>query len=190
MLYVYDKLRQKHGQQFLEQLRDQNPEWIRGTAVPTFMVGAENTETLGNLTGSPVADKATAFIPSGDDTFVSRNQRAAVFKESPNTSAGELYIAWVTSKEFQSTMTGWNTRTDLAPGSGLPELSEIPGTDPVDFINWMADRENVATVRDEMAAIFGPVEGESPLLDPAQLEFLQIDPARAIAEPEPTDPIL
>ncbi|MGO2658511.1 ABC transporter substrate-binding protein [Mycetocola reblochoni] len=175
VLYVYDRIRETYGDGFLAELRDQHPEWVRGTAAPAAMVGAEGQKAIGNLTAYATAegDPSTAFIPA-EDPFLVWTQRAAVFDKADNPAAGELFLAYVASAEFQSVQPGWRTRDDLAEPAGLKPLSEYPNTDPADFVEWMADRDHVAEVRAEMEEVFGPVTGESPLTDPRLLRILGI----------------
>lgn len=80
VLYVYDKIIQKHGEEFLQQLADQNPTFLRGTAAPAALVGKENF--FGNLTGYMQEEdsQAVATIPEGYP-FITWTQRAATFKK-------------------------------------------------------------------------------------------------------------
>lgn len=187
VLYVYEQLERRFGVAFLDRLRDQHPRWIRGTAVPAFLVGKQGV--LGNLTGYAGIPGSTAIVPADDEPLITWAQRAAVFRNAPNTSAGKLFLAFVASKEYQSTYDGWRTRTDLPPAQGLPPLSALPGTDPSAFVRFMADRDGVAATRKRMERIFGPVTGESPLLDSHLLEVLGLSEDRATASPLPKGPV-
>ena len=47
----------------------------------------------------------------------------------------------------------------------LEPLPNYKNTDPLDFIKWMRDRENIHRLRTLFIEIFGEVKGESPLKD-------------------------
>ncbi|MFK0073554.1 ABC transporter substrate-binding protein [Arthrobacter woluwensis] len=173
VLYVYDKWIQQYGEGFLDQLAAQKPHFIRGTAAPAVMVGTRGY--LGNLTGraARAGEPSVSYIPARD-WFISWTQRAAVFRKAPNTDAGKLFLAYVASKEYQSSYSGWRTRKDLAPPTGMQPLSSYRNTDPLDFLEWMRDRKHIDALKEKMAAVFGPVTGESPLTDPELLEILGV----------------
>jgi ABC-type Fe3+ transport system substrate-binding protein len=174
VLYVYDKLIQKYGQDFIKQLAAQNPRFVRGTAAPAAIVGnsTEIGHYLGNITGYDTTPEmpSQSFIPS-DDPFITWPQRIAIFKQARHPAAAKLFVAYVTSKEFQSTYWSWRTRNDLSPPSGLRPLHEYTNTDPEDFVKWMRDRRHIEHLKQQMIAAFGPVEGQSPLTDPLLLRL-------------------
>ncbi|MGO4454753.1 ABC transporter substrate-binding protein [Arthrobacter sp. RAF14] len=171
VLYVYDKMIKQYGEDFLDQLAAQKPHFVRGTAAPAVMVGTRGY--LGNLTGRTARanEPSRSYIP-GKDWFISWTQRAAVFRDAPNTDAGKLFLAYVASKEYQSSYGGWRTRKDLTPPAGMQPLSSYGNTDPLDFLAWMRDRQHIDALKERMASVFGPVTGESPLTDPELLAIL------------------
>lgn len=164
VLYMYDHMIRKHGKEFLVELAAQNPTFVRGTAAPALLVGQEGF--LGNLTGYPTYPEqpSIGFIPEGDQ-FVTWPQRAAMFKLTRHKAAARLFLAYLTSYEFQSERGSWSVRQDVAVPAGLRAVEEYSNTDPLDFIQWMRDRKHIHELRLLMAEIFGPVRGESPLTE-------------------------
>ncbi|WGD37978.1 ABC transporter substrate-binding protein [Lysinibacter sp. HNR] len=175
VLYVYMKIVEKYGEEYLQQLADQNPTFIRGTAANGPLVGQQGY--LATLTGYAIGpqERSIAIIPE-EDPFISWVQRTAIFEQAKHPAAAKLYLAFITSKEYQSTFITWPTRTDVPTPEGLKPLSEYPNSDPMDFIEWMSDRQGVADAEVLMEKYFGPVVGESPLTDPALLEILEVEP--------------
>lgn len=171
VLFVYEHILRDYGQEFLEKLAAQEPKWVRGTAAPAALVGQEGY--LGNITGymMPADAPATAFAPE-EDFFITWPQRAAMFKLTRHKAAARLFLAYMTSHEYQSYLVKnglWSVRQDIEPPDGLRQLSEYSNTDPLGFIAWMRNREHIYELQREMTKIFGPVRGESPLTDPELL---------------------
>ncbi len=170
VLFVYDRIIQRYGAQFLNDLAAQRPYFVRGTAAPAILVGRQGF--WGNLTGYLPAPNqpSVSFIPESD-FFVSWPQRAAMFKLTKHKAAARLFLAYLTSYEYQSSRGAWSVREDVAPPAGLKPLKDYANTDPLGFIEWMRDREHINELKQQMIRIFGPVRGESPLTDRALLRL-------------------
>ncbi|MDR1697486.1 MAG: ABC transporter substrate-binding protein [Erysipelotrichaceae bacterium] len=170
VLFVYDHIMKKYGENFLYRLAAQKPHFIRGTAAPALLVGKKGF--LGNLTGyfMTLEDPSVSFIPE-DDFFITWTQRAAMFKLSKHQAAARLFLAYLVSYEYQQARGTWSVRQDVLPPKGLKPLSSYPNTDPLQFIKWMENREHLANLRQKMTQIFGPVTGKSPLTDPKLLKL-------------------
>lgn len=172
VLFVYDRAIQRYGTCFLEELAAQQPTFVRGTAAPALLVGRRGF--FGNITGyiTPPEQRqpSVSYIPESD-FFVSWPQRAAMFKLTRHKAAARLFLAYLTSYEFQASRGTWSVRQDVPPPEGLEPLSAYHNTDPLAFIEWMRDRENIHELRMLMRRAFGPVRGASPLCDPALLRL-------------------
>ncbi len=170
VLYVYDRIIERHGMPFLVKLAAQKPCFVRGTAAPAVLVGRRGF--LGNITGYlPAANQPSiSFIPEYD-FFVSWPQRAAMFRLTRHKAAARLFLAYLTSYEYQSSREAWSVRGDVSAPSGLLPLEAYSNTDPLGFIEWMRDRKHIHDLREQMKKLFGPVRGQSPLTDPALLKL-------------------
>lgn len=170
VLFVYDHILQRHGVQFLLKLAAQSPSFIRGTAAPAILVGRQGY--LGNITGYPTTPEqpSISFIPESD-FFVSWPQRGAMFKLTRHKAAARLLLAYLTSYEYQAARGTWSVRDDVAPPPGLKPIEAYSNTNPLDFIHWMRNRRHIHELRMQMQNIFGPVQGQSPLTDPALIRL-------------------
>ena len=170
VLFVYDRIIQRYGVDFLYRLAAQNPRFLRGTAAPAILPGRNGF--LGNITGYLTAanQPSASFIPASD-FFVSWPQRAAMFKLTRHKAAARLFLAYLTSYEYQASRGTWSVRGDVAPPQGLSPLAQYGNTDPLEFISWMRDRKRLNDLRAQMCEVFGPVKGESPLTDPNLLRL-------------------
>lgn len=166
VLYVFDYIIKKYGVDFLHDMKKQNIRFVRGTAAPAALVGQKGF--LGNIVGYPTYpdQPSQSFIPD-DELFITWPQRAAMFKLTKSKAAARLFLAYVASFEFQNSRGFWSTRTDVTEMGGLEPLPNYKNTDPLDFIKWMRDRENIHNLRTLFTEIFGEVKGESPLKDPS-----------------------
>ncbi len=173
VLIVYDRIMQKYGEDFLYKLAAQNPRFVRGTAAPVVLVGRNGF--LGNITGyiTEPNQPSVSFFPE-TDYFVSWPQRAAMFKLTRHKAAARLFLAYLTSYEYQSSRGTWSVRRDVPPPEGLKALNKYINTNPMDFIVWMRDRKHLHELRKKMSAIFGSVQGKSPLTDPALLRLYRV----------------
>lgn len=174
VLYVYDKIIQKYGDSFLERLAALNPTFLRGTAAPAALVGRENF--AGNITGylQGADSPSEGFIPT-EDPFITWTQRAAMFKQTKHKNAAQLFLSYLSSKEYQSATQIWPTRKDLKAQAPFKELEDYPNTDFNDFNNWMKDRQHIAELSEKMESYFGSVKGESPLTDQALLNRMNAE---------------
>jgi ABC-type Fe3+ transport system substrate-binding protein len=170
VLFVYDRIIKQYGTQFITRLAEQCPRFIRGTAAPAALVGRQGF--LGNITGYMTLpdEPSVSFVPE-TDFFVTWPQRAAMFRLTRHKSAARLFIAYLISHEYQSSLSGWSVRGDVKPPQPLRPLNEYANTSPTDFIDWMRDRKHLHELRMLMEDNFGPVQGPSPLTDPALLRL-------------------
>lgn len=141
VLYVYDKIIEKYGDEYLEKLKNQNPTFLRGTAAPAEIVAKgsyKDKEYIGNLTGytqMPKSD-ANSFVPK-EDPFITWTQRAGMFKQTKHKAAAKLFLSFISSKEYQSSGQIWPTRTYLKPMNSYKELDTYQNTDFNDFANMI-----------------------------------------------------
>lgn len=126
---------------------------------------------MGNIIGYPTApiDPSVGYIPT-EDFFITWPQRGAMFKLTRHKAA-RLFLAWVTGYEHQVSWGSWSVREDVRPPQGLKPLESYQNTDPLKFIVWMRDRKHIHQLRMKMQAVFGPVQGQSPLTDPDLLRL-------------------
>jgi len=190
--YVYAKIEEKYGLDFLKKLAQQNPKFFRGTAAPAFIIQYDTShQYYADITGymnDDLKSEASYFIPQ-NDPFIVWNQRAAIFKQSKNKAAAKLFLSYLSSYEFQSSYPGWRTRIDVSEYGNLPPLETLKNVSTSDFTEWMSDREKVKKYRIHLEKIFGKVSGETPMMDAELMKILRINQSDIRNLPEPSDPI-
>ncbi len=166
VLYVFDKIIQKHGIGFIEKLQANGVQWVRGTQTPRDAVEvgkyAVSTGTSGAFV--PVESANTRFVLPTNDPFLTWAQTGAIFKDSKRPAAAKLYMSWMLSLPMQATPRQFPLRQDVAPLPGYKPLSQY-NTSPEDFRSFMRDRARVERLKSLFERLIGPVQGISPLKD-------------------------
>lgn len=163
VLYVFNRLIEQHGMQFLRAFARLNPRFVRGTAAPALLVGMNGI--LGCLTGYQTTpdQPSRSFIPASD-FFISWGQRLAMFKLTKHQAAARLFLAFAQSTAFQKILGSYTVRSDL-DSADTPWIGGYANTDPLGFYEFMRDRRHIHQLRKLMTDYFGPVVGESPVAD-------------------------
>ncbi|MFA6058397.1 MAG: ABC transporter substrate-binding protein [Taibaiella sp.] len=174
VLFLYKKVVDKYGWAFVDSLIAQNPEWIRGTAAPRAQIQKGNKlVTMGvSAAFEKERDGGSPIVLPAEDPFLTWPQTAAIFKNAKHKAAAKLYIAWILSKKMQNVWTQWSVRKDMPTKGDYKNYREYPNTSPVEFINFMLDRNGVEQFKNQMKTKIGPVQGSSPLTDPYILSLL------------------
>lgn len=165
VLFVFDQLIKKNGEDFIRKFADAEPQFVRGTAGPPLLVGKNGI--LGGLTGYETNPNqpSQSFIPEGEnDFFISWAQRIAMFKLTKHKAAAKLFIAFTQSTSFQESLGKYTVRKDII-GEGEQWIGSYKNTNPEGFFEFMRDRKHINDLRQLMTNYFGPVYGESPLVD-------------------------
>jgi ABC-type Fe3+ transport system substrate-binding protein len=166
VLYVFDKIIQKHGIGFVEKLQANGVQWVRGTQTPRDAVEAGkyavSTGTSGNFV--PVESANTRFVLPTNDPFLTWAQTGAIFKDAKHPAAAKLYMSWMLSLPVASNPRQFPIRKDVAPLPGYKPLDQY-NTSPEDFRAFMRDRARVERLKSLFERLVGPVQGISPLKD-------------------------
>ena len=166
VLYVFDKIIQKYGIGFIEQLQANGVQWVRGTQTPRDAVEAGkyavSTGTSGNFV--PVEAANIRFVLPKNDPFLTWAQTGAIFKDAKHPAAAKLYVSWQLSRPMASNPRGFPLRRDVAPPTGFQSIDQYK-TSPEDFRAFMRDRARVERLKSLFERLIGPVQGISPLKD-------------------------
>ena len=81
-------------------------------------------------------------------------------------------MTWILSKKMQGLWGEWSVRDDMPDKAEYKSYKTYPNTSPTEFINFMLDRDALNNFSKQIEAKIGPVQGGSPLTDPAILELL------------------
>lgn len=174
VLYLYKKIVDQYGWEYIDKLIQQNPQWIRGTAAPTAQVRKGNK--LATMGTAGIFDKsldggAQVVLPAKDH-FLTWAQTGAIFKTTKHKAAAKLYMTWILSKKMQSLWGEWSVRDDMPNKAEYNSYKTYPNTSPTEFINFMLNRDALNNFSKQIEAKIGPVQGGSPLTDPAILDLL------------------
>jgi ABC-type Fe3+ transport system substrate-binding protein len=166
VLYVFDKIIQKHGIGFIEKLQANGVQWVRGTQTPRDAVEAGkyavSTGTSGNFV--PVESANTRFVLPTSDPFLTWAQTGAIFKDAKHPAAARLYMSWQLSLPVAGNPRQFPIRKDVPPPAGYKPLEQY-NTSPTEFLAFMRDRARVERLKSLFERLIGPVQGISPLKD-------------------------
>jgi ABC-type Fe3+ transport system substrate-binding protein len=166
VLYVFDKILQKHGIGFVEKLQANGVQWVRGTQTPRDAVEAGKYAVSTGTSGSFVAAESsnTRFVLPSHDPFLTWAQTGAIFKDAKHPAAARLYFSWTLSLPVASNPRGFPIRKDVPPLAGYKTIDQY-NTSPEDFRSFMRDRARVERLKSLFERLIGPVQGISPLKD-------------------------
>ena len=157
---------QQKGAAWFDKFLAQNPRWVRGTASPVTLIQQSNSTVAATFTSGvgldPIPGINSTFPTDG--LFVSWPQTGAILKDAPHPEGAKLLHSFMLSTEFQQSQ-GWSVRQDVPAPPGLPDIMNMPSTNPTAFARWMADRETVERLRFWFENRIGSAQGVSPLVD-------------------------
>lgn len=166
VLYIFDKIIQKYGIEFIDKLKANGVQWVRGTQTPRDAVEAGKYAVSTGTSGSfiPVESSPLRFVLPKTDPFLTWAQTGAIFKNTKHPSAAKLYVSWMLSLPVASNPRQFPIRKDVAPLPGYKTLDHY-NTSPEDFQAFMRDRARVERAKNLFDRLIGPVQGISPLKD-------------------------
>lgn len=166
VLYVFDKIIQKYGIDFIAKLQANGVQWVRGTQTPRDAVEQGKYAVSAATSGAfvPVDSANTRFVLPTSDPFLTWAQTGAIFKDAKHPAAAKLYVSWMLSKPVNATPRQFPLRKDIAPPAGFKSVDQY-NTSPEDFLAFMRDRARVERLKSLFERLIGPVQGISPLKD-------------------------
>ena len=166
VLYVFDKIIQKYGIGFIDQLKANGVQWVRGTQTPRDAVEAGKYAVSTGTSGSfiPVESSSLRFVLPRTDPFLTWAQTGAIFKDARHPAAAKLYMSWTLSLPVASNPRQFPIRKDVQPLPGFKGIEQY-NTSPEDFHAFMKDRARVERLKSLFERLIGPVQGISPLKD-------------------------
>lgn len=166
VLYVFDKIIQKYGIDFIAKLQANGVQWVRGTQTPRDAVEQGKYAVSAATSGAfvPVDSANTRFVLPTSDPFLTWAQTGAIFKDAKHPAAAKLYVSWMLSKPVNATPRQFPLRKDIAPPPGFKPVDQY-NTSPEDFLAFMRDRARVERLKSLFERLIGPVQGISPLKD-------------------------
>jgi ABC-type Fe3+ transport system substrate-binding protein len=166
VLYMFDKIIQKYGIDYMQKLKDNGVQWVRGTQTPSDALEAgKYAITLGTADPfEPAESSNIRVVLPKSDPFLTWAQTGAIFKDAQHPAAAKLYMSWMLSAPVNTPSYQFPLRRDIATPAGYKSMDKY-NTSPVDFLEFMRDRARVERAKSLFDRLVGPVQGISPLND-------------------------
>ncbi|WP_166332675.1 ABC transporter substrate-binding protein [Sphingobacterium chungjuense] len=174
VIFLWKKIIDQYGWEYVDRILEQNPRWVRGTAGPHNQVRFGNELASFGTAGvfDTTRDNGAQVILPRVDPFVTWGQTAGIFKLTKNKNAAKLYLNWLLSPRIQRDVwIEWSIRTDL-PIKGGYDFRTFQNTSPIEYVQFLLDTEAYNEIYRQMEERIGPVQGGSPLTDPQYLDLL------------------
>jgi ABC-type Fe3+ transport system substrate-binding protein len=159
-LYDFHTIVRKYGWGYMDRYMAQQPKFIQGHLGVARSLGVgESLVTFDNTTGStntakreggkialaaPVNDRLPMFFTS-----------EAILKDAPHPNAAKLYVNWFLSKEQQSRIGVYSSRSDLPPPAGQMPLSGYRLADG--YLKFVTNEKRLVALRQRFEKFTGPV---------------------------------
>lgn len=159
MLYLFKLIIQQYGWQWLDQLLEQDVQWVRGTATPAEIMLHNTSKTLSFTTFPPAEDWVS--VPPVSDQYMSWTQTSAIFKATKLPETAKLLQAFLISEAYQRIAEAPSVRRDV----GNVTIWDANNTDYTTFHQFMENRDMVEQWRFVFEDKIGTAQGLSPLVD-------------------------
>ncbi|WP_248006634.1 ABC transporter substrate-binding protein [Serratia sp. PL7] len=159
--FLFMKVIEIYGWEWLEKFLKQNPIFVRGGQEPVDQVYSGQKSVAFGVFGDLEVnntDKARFIIPK-TDPFMAWAQRACMFKQTKHPAAARLYLNWWLSEEQQKHWYQWPVRTDIKPKGGYKPIWEYPNAYLDEFVDTMMDRGLMERFRAQLTQYIGEAQG-------------------------------
>ncbi|KAJ9606488.1 hypothetical protein H2200_009449 [Cladophialophora chaetospira] len=186
--YLFSIIIGRYGWEWLEALNKQDVQWVRGTATPGYMIVegrdqskaqgkprpkeyvADNSSRVLSFTtaGYPMQDTGLSWSnPDPPEQYMAWTQTAAIFKSTPRPETAKLFMAFITSEEFQTAMSGGGTQPTLDVSinrkNGVHPIDESENTQANRYELFTNNRPLVDWFKMQFETTLGTPQGVSPL---------------------------
>ena len=165
-LYLYAKIVERYGWDFIAALAAQEPKYVRSHV----LVGEQTASGERPVTFDQISTfNKVKFVAPGDVPMVVFPYAIASFANSPHPNAAKLFLNFSLSKEQQERFVQrgiWSARADVEPPSGFKPLADYNVA--ADFIAFISDEGRAGELRARFEKIIGGVAGEYISTTPAR----------------------
>jgi ABC-type Fe3+ transport system substrate-binding protein len=186
--YLFSIIISRYGWDWLEALNKQDVQWVRGTATPGYILveGHDPSKAQGNprpkeyaadnstrvlsftTAGYPMPDKGLSWgNPTPPEQYMAWTQTAAIFKSTPRPETAKLFMAFITSQEFQIAMSEGGKRPTLDMSidrkNGVVPIDESENTQANGYALFTNNRPLVDWYKMQFEMTLGTPQGVSPL---------------------------
>jgi ABC-type Fe3+ transport system substrate-binding protein len=159
-LYAFYTIVRKYGWSYMDRYMGQQPKFIQGhLGVARSLGSGESLASFDNTIGSTNTAKREGgkiglAVPASDRMpmfFTSE----AILKDAPHPNAAKLYVSWFLSKEQQSRIGVYSSRSDVPPPAGLMPLSGYRLADG--YLKFVTNEKRLLALRQRFEKYTGPV---------------------------------
>lgn len=164
VLYLFTLIIQQYGWQWLEKLRQQDIQWVRGTATPSEVMLLNSSRTI-SFTTFPLRS-GWGYVPPVSDRYMSWAQSSAIFQATRMPETAKLLQAFLISAAGQDVFLQQglaSVRKDIGGSDGT--IWDQTNTEYAQFHEFMNQRDVVEAWRLEFEDRLGTPQGISPLVD-------------------------
>ncbi|KJA17848.1 hypothetical protein HYPSUDRAFT_57461 [Hypholoma sublateritium FD-334 SS-4] len=167
ILFLFDKIIEKYGFDYIHSLQAQNPLWVRGTATPALLISPAYNNGTNTSNSRAISFTTTNGFAQGvaqkasTDVSISWPQTGAIFSSTKVPDSAKLLFGYLMDDEWQQLMSGDRFATRKTYDKlGVFNQS---GIDPLAFGRFMSDRQRVEALRLKIEAVIGPPQGVDPV---------------------------
>ncbi|KAF7898096.1 hypothetical protein EAF00_004542 [Botryotinia globosa] len=171
--YLFSVIIEKYGFEWLDALAAQDVQWVRGTATPGYVIQDNHNNASKSASGSSPKGRVLSFTtyPPSNETYFQMMQpaapeqgmvwaqTAAAFASTKRPATAKLFLAWITSDEWQMASPRGSPRKSLDT-VGTP----LNTTQTSQFRQFMQDRRRVEWWKLQFETTLGTAQGVSPLV--------------------------
>ncbi|KAG5764525.1 hypothetical protein H9Q72_007414 [Fusarium xylarioides] len=164
VLYQFKLIIQKYGFGWLDSLLKQDVKWVRGATLATRTIiqdHASNGPRVLTFSGLGVFTPSTDFLkmakPEAPEQFMTWAQQSAIFKSTPRPNSAKLLASFLLSDSWQTNIAASNAPTVRESLSGKNNVFKANNTEPLGYIKFMSDRQDVEWWRLQMETEIGLV---------------------------------
>jgi len=159
-LYDFYTIVRKYGWSYMDRYMAQQPKFIQGhLGVARSLGSGESLASFDNTIGSTNTAKREggkiALAASTRDRLPMFFTSEAILKDAPHPNAAKLYVSWFLSKEQQSRIGVYSSRSDVPPPAGLMPLSSYRLAN--DYLKFVTDQKRLVALRQRFEKYTGPV---------------------------------
>lgn len=171
VLYQFKLIIQKHGFKWLDALLKQDVKWVRGATLSTGTI-IQDHESGGprvlTFSGLGVFTPSTSFLkvvkPEVPDRFMTWAQQSAIFASTPRPNSAKLLASFLLSDSWQKNIAKSGAPTVRQSLTGVNDVFKANDTEPIGYIDFMNDRQDVEWWRMQMETQIGLAVGPDPAL--------------------------
>ncbi|KAB8288472.1 hypothetical protein EYC80_010137 [Monilinia laxa] len=171
--FLFSIIIEKYGFEWFDAFAAQDVQWVRGTATPGFVI-RDNHNNVTSASGSSPDGRVLSFTgyapanasyiktvqPPAPEQHMAWAQTAAAFTTTKRPNTAKLFLAWITSDDYQKASTSGSVRKSLDVNG---ETYKSNTTQTSQFRQFMQDRRRVDWWKLQYETTLGSAQGVSPL---------------------------